>query len=117
MPRSKPLTAHYPQSPDEPMKRDLLRIDSLSPHDIDVLISQAIELKKKQKAGMLHQPLRGKTLGLLFEKPSTRTRVSFEVGMVQLGGHALYMSSRDTQLSRKESPEDTARVLSRYLDG
>ncbi len=99
------------------MKRDLLRIDSLSPHDIDLLVSQAIELKKRQKAGVLHQPLRGKTLGLLFEKPSTRTRVSFEVGMVQLGGHALYMSSRDTQLSRKESPEDTARVLSRYLDG
>ncbi len=99
------------------MKRDLLRIDSLSTHDIDLLISQAIELKKKQKAGMPHQPLKGKTLGLLFEKPSTRTRVSFEVGMVQLGGHALYMSSRDTQLSRKESPEDTARVLSRYLDG
>jgi ornithine carbamoyltransferase len=99
------------------MKRDLLRIDSLSPHDIDLLISQAIELKKQQKAGTPHQPLKGKTLGLLFEKPSTRTRVSFEVGMVQLGGHALYMSSRDTQLSRKESPEDTARVLSRYLDG
>jgi ornithine carbamoyltransferase len=99
------------------MKRDLLRIDSLSPHDIDLLISQAIELKKQQKAGRPHQPLKGKTLGLLFEKPSTRTRVSFEVGMVQLGGHALYMSSRDTQLSRKESPEDTARVLSRYLDG
>ena len=99
------------------MKRDLLSIDSLSTHDIDVLISQAIEIKKKLKAGILHQPLKGKTLGLLFEKPSTRTRVSFEVGMVQLGGHALYMSSRDTQLSRKESPEDTARALSRYLDG
>jgi len=99
------------------MKRDLLSIDSLSTHDIDVLISRAIELKKKQKAGAPHQLLKGKTLGLLFEKPSTRTRVSFEVGMVQLGGHSLYMSSRDTQLSRKESPEDTARVLSRYLDG
>jgi ornithine carbamoyltransferase len=99
------------------MKRDLLSIDSLSTHDIDLLIAQAVELKKKQKAGILHQPLTGKTLGLLFEKPSTRTRVSFEVGMVQLGGHVLYMSSRDTQLSRKESPEDTARVLSRYLDG
>ncbi len=99
------------------MKRDLLSIDCLSTHDIDALISRAIELKKKQKAGVPHQLLKGKTLGLLFEKPSTRTRVSFEVGMVQLGGHSLYMSSRDTQLSRKESPEDTARVLSRYLDG
>lgn len=99
------------------MKRDLLSIDSLSTHDIDGLILQAMELKRKQKAGISHQPLAGKTLGMLFEKPSTRTRVSFEVAMVQLGGHALYMSSRDTQLSREESPEDTARVLSRYLDG
>ncbi len=99
------------------MKRDLLSIDSLSAHDIETLLSRAIELKKKKQAGIRYQPLMGKTLGLLFEKPSTRTRVSFEVGMVQLGGHALYMSSRDTQLSRKESPEDTARVLSRYLDG
>jgi len=99
------------------MKRDLLSFDSLSTHDIDALIAQAMELKKKQKAGTRYQPLTGKTLGMLFEKPSTRTRVSFEVGMVQLGGHALYMSSRDTQLSREESPEDTARVLSRYLDG
>jgi ornithine carbamoyltransferase len=99
------------------MEKDLLRITSLSKQEIDELIAHAISLKKKQKAGREHHPLKGKALGMLFEKPSTRTRVSFEVGMLQLGGHALYMGWRDTQLSRAESIEDTARVLSRYLDG
>jgi len=99
------------------MKKDLLSINSLSKQEIEELIAYAISLKKKQKANKPHNPLRGKTLGMLFEKPSTRTRVSFEVGMLQLGGHALYMSWKDMQLSRGESVEDTARVLSRYLDG
>ncbi len=99
------------------MKKDLLSIDSLSKQKIEKLISSAVSLKKKLKAGTPHQPLKGKTLGLLFEKPSTRTRVSFEIGMLQLGGYALYLSWRETQLGREESPEDTARVLSRYLDG
>lgn len=99
------------------MKKDLLSIHSLSKQEIEGLIAHAIGLKKKQKDGKHDQPLKGKTLGMLFEKPSTRTRVSFEVGMFQLGGHALYMSWRDTQLGREESLQDTARVLSRYLDG
>ena len=99
------------------MRKDLLSINSLSKQEIEELISYAIRLKEKQKDGGRDQPLTGKTLGMLFEKPSTRTRVSFEVGMFQLGGHALYMSWRDTQLGREESLEDTARVLSRYLDG
>jgi len=98
------------------MKKDLIRINSLSKQAIEELISSAINLKEKQKACEPYQPLKGKTLGMLFEKPSTRTRVSFEVGMLQLGGHALYMSWRDTQLGREESLEDTAQVLSRYLD-
>ena len=98
------------------MKKYLISINSLSKQEIEELISSAINLKKKQKAGEPYQPLKGKTLGMLFEKPSTRTRVSFEVGMLQLGGHALYMSWRDTQLGREESLEDTAQVLSRYLD-
>ena len=98
------------------MKKDLLSINSLSKQEIYQLIAQATSLKQKQKAGELHQPLKGKTLGMLFEKPSTRTRISFEVGMIQLGGHALYMSWGDTQLGRKESLEDTARVFSKYLD-
>lgn len=99
------------------MEKDLLGITSLSKQEIDELIARAVSLKKKQKAGEDHHPLKGKALGMLFEKPSTRTRVSFEVGMMQLGGHALYLTWRDTQLSRAESIEDTARVLSRYLDG
>ncbi len=98
------------------MKKYLISINSLSKQEIEELISSAINLKEKQKAGEPYQPLKGKTLGMLFEKPSTRTRVSFEVGMLQLGGHALYMSWRDTQLGREESLEDTAQVLSRYLD-
>jgi len=99
------------------MKKDLLSIDSLSTREIEELISSAVSLKKKQKDGVHHQPLKGKILGMLFEKPSTRTRVSFEVGMMQLGGYALYMNWRDTQLGREESLEDTVRALSRYLDG
>jgi len=99
------------------MKKDLLCITSLDKQEIDALLSRALRLKKEQKEGATHLSLQGKTLGMLFEKPSTRTRVSFEVGMIQLGGHALYMGWRDTQLSREESVEDTARVLSRYLDG
>jgi ornithine carbamoyltransferase len=99
------------------MKKDLLCITSLNKQEIDELLFLALRLKKEHKEGSAHLPLKGKTLGMLFEKPSTRTRVSFEVGMLQLGGHALYMGWRDTQLSREESVEDTARVLSRYLDG
>ena len=98
------------------MKKYLISINSLSKQEIEELIFSAINLKEKQKAGEPYQPLKGKTLGMLFEKPSTRTRISFEVGMLQLGGHALYMSWRDTQLGREESLEDTAQVLSRYLD-
>ena len=77
----------------------------------------AHELKAKQKAGIEHHLLKGKTLGMIFEKSSTRTRVSFEVGMYQLGGQALFLSNRDLQLGRGEPIKDTARVLSRYLDG
>jgi ornithine carbamoyltransferase len=99
------------------MKRDLLSLNSISTQEIEELIASAISLKKKQKAGESYQPLKGKTLGMLFEKSSTRTRISFEVGMLQLGGHALYMNWKDTQLGREESAEDTAQVLSRYLDG
>ncbi|MDX1777523.1 MAG: ornithine carbamoyltransferase [Thermodesulfobacteriota bacterium] len=99
------------------MKKDLLCITSLDKQEIDELLSLALRLKKEYKEGFTHLSLQGKALGMLFEKPSTRTRVSFEVGMLQLGGHALYMGWRDTQLSREESVEDTARVLSRYLDG
>ncbi len=97
-------------------KKDLLSIYELSKETIEDLFVRAIELKKKQKSGKIYHPLKGKTLGMVFEKPSTRTRVSFEVGMFQLGGLALYMRWKDTQLGRGESIADTARTLSRYLD-
>jgi ornithine carbamoyltransferase len=98
-------------------KMDLLSIYDLSKSVIEELFSRALAVKKKHKKGELYHPLKGKTLGMIFEKPSTRTRVSFEVGMFQLGGLALYMRWTDTQLGRGESSTDTARTLSRYLDG
>ena len=96
---------------------DLLSIHELSTDDVEEILILAEELKAKQKAGIPHPLLQGKTLGMIFEKSSTRTRVSFEVGMYQLGGQALFLSSRDLQLGRGEPIKDTARVLSRYLDG
>lgn len=97
--------------------KDLLDVAAIPKSDIENLLSLAARLKEKQRRGISHPLLEGKTLGLLFEKPSTRTRVSFEAGMNQLGGHALVLPMADTQLSRGESISDTARVLSRYLDG
>lgn len=97
--------------------KNFLTLADFSSSEIEYLISLALTLKKKQKLGIPHEYLKGKTLGMIFEKSSTRTRVSFEVGMYQLGGHASFLSSRDLQLGRGESINDTAKVLSRYLDG
>lgn len=97
--------------------RDFIGLVDYAPEEIQYLIELAIELKKKQKAGEVYQPLKGKTLGMIFEKSSTRTRVSFEVGMYQLGGHALFLSKNDLQIGRGESIWDTAQTMSRYLDG
>ena len=97
--------------------KDLLDVAALSRAEIGALLALASVLKAKQQGGTSHRLLQGKTLGLLFQKPSTRTRVSFEAGMNQLGGHALVLPMADIQLSRGESVADTARVLSRYLDG
>ena len=99
------------------MKKDLLTIFDLTSGDIELLLRHAASLKKKLKQGKVHQSLKGKSLGMIFEKSSTRTRVSFEVGMYQLGGQALFLSSNDLQIGRGESIADTARTLSRYLDG
>ncbi|HEY6973898.1 MAG TPA: ornithine carbamoyltransferase [Nitrospiraceae bacterium] len=99
------------------MKKDLLDVAAVSKAEIEHLLKLAAKLKDRQRRGILHSLLPGKTLGLLFQKPSTRTRVSFEAGMNQLGGHALVLHMADIQLSRGESVADTARVLSRYLDG
>lgn len=97
--------------------KDLLSIHDLSVSDVEEILSLAEELKAMQKAGIEHHLLEGKTLGMIFEKSSTRTRVSFETGMYQLGGQALFLSNRDLQIGRGEPIKDTARVLSRYLDG
>jgi ornithine carbamoyltransferase len=96
--------------------KDFLSIADFSTAEILYLLEEAMELKKLQKSGIPHPYLAGKVLGMLFEKSSTRTRVSFEVGMLQLGGHAIFLSPRDIQLGRGESIHDTAIVLSRYLD-
>ena len=97
--------------------KDLLSIHDLTSDEVMEILNLAHELKAKQKAGIEHHILKGKTLGMIFEKSSTRTRVSFEVGMYQLGGQALFLSNRDLQIGRGEPIKDTARVLSRYLDG
>jgi len=99
------------------LTKDLLDVAAVSRAEVESLLMLAAELKEKQHRGIAHPLLEGKTLGLLFQKPSTRTRVSFEAGMNQLGGHALVLPMADIQLSRGESVADTARVLSRYLDG
>ncbi len=99
------------------MKRDLLTILDLSRDEIFYLLELAKTLKRKWKEGEKFPDYSKKTVGLLFEKPSTRTRISFEVAIYRLGGHAIYMTPRDTQLSRDETLADTAKVLSRYLDG
>lgn len=97
--------------------KDLLSINDLSVDEVYGILDLAKELKAKQKAGAEHHLLKGKTLGMIFQKSSTRTRVSFEVGMYQLGGSALFLSGSDLQIGRGEPIKDTARVMSRYLDG
>ena len=97
--------------------KHLLKLMDLSAEEITEILDLADRLKYEKKNGIKHRLLEGKTLGMIFEKSSTRTRVSFEVGMYDLGGAALFLSSRDLQIGRGEPVEDTARVLSRYLDG
>ena len=97
------------------MKRDIISMLDVK-DDLENIIDLAIELKKKSKNGESIELLKGKTLGMIFEKSSTRTRVSFEVGMTKLGGHAIFLGKNDIQLGRGETIEDTALVLSRYCD-
>jgi len=94
----------------------LISIHDLSVEDIKKIFKTTADLKEKLKNCEEFTPLKGKSLGMIFEKPSTRTRVSFEVGMYQLGGHALFLNSNDIQLKRGETIGDTAKVLSRYVD-
>ncbi len=97
--------------------KHLLKLLDLSPDEIKGILDLADELKAELKSGAAQPRLKGKTLGMIFQKSSTRTRVSFEAGMYQLGGMALFLSANDLQIGRGEPVEDTARVLSRYLDG
>lgn len=99
------------------MKKDLLTLLDLEKKDFDALFNRAAELKTRRKQGIRETGLAGKSLGLIFDKPSTRTRISFETAMIQMGGIPLFISTKDTQVSRNEPIMDTARVLSRYLDG
>jgi ornithine carbamoyltransferase len=99
------------------MKRDLVSEYDLRYEDFTLIFERAAVIKKMTKEGVLYRPLKGKTLGMIFDKSSTRTRLSFEVGMYQLGGQALFLSSRDTQIGRGEPVADTAKIMSRYLDG
>ena len=99
------------------MKKDLLSVYELDLSDFEKIFAKAGRLKKALKLGRPHALLKGKTLGMIFDKSSTRTRISFEVGMYQLGGIALFLNSRDTQIGRGEIIADSARMMSRYLDG
>jgi ornithine carbamoyltransferase len=99
------------------MKKDLLKMDDLSKEEILDILNLADQLKYEQKHGIEHHHLKGKSLGMIFEKSSTRTRVSFETGMYQLGGNSLFLTDRDLQIGRGEPIEDTARVLSRFIQG
>ena len=97
-------------------QQHFLTLLDFTPESLRALITRAVELKTLHKAGTLHEPLKNKVLAMVFEKSSTRTRMSFEAGMAQLGGHATFLSPRDTQLGRGEAIEDSARVLSRMSD-
>lgn len=99
-----------------PAPRHFLTLLDLTSNELDWVIQRAIALKQIRNSNTLHEPFRNQVLGMIFEKSSTRTRVSFEAGMAQLGGHALFLSSRDTQLGRGEPIEDSARVISSMVD-
>ncbi len=99
------------------MKKDLLTISDFNREEILSLFEKSTNLKEKHQKGIEHSPLKGKTLGMIFNKHSTRTRISFEVGMFELGGHALFLTGDQLQLKRGETLRDSAQVLSRYLNG
>ncbi|WP_292521189.1 ornithine carbamoyltransferase [Methanoculleus sp.] len=98
------------------MKKDFLSIIDIDEFELESIVADAMRLKRLKSAGAAHEFLGGKSLGMIFEKASTRTRVSFEVGMTDLGGHALFLNPQDMQLGRGEEVRDTARVLARYVD-
>ncbi len=98
------------------MRKDFLSITDLTDDEIHEILELSKEIKQKQKSGESYQPLKGKTMAMIFQKPSARTRISFEVGMHQLGGYALYLGPNDVQIGKRESVSDIAKVISRYND-
>ncbi len=98
------------------MKKDLLKLIDLTEEDFGLFFDRALELKRRYKKGIIDRPMIGKTMGMIFDKPSTRTRISFEAGFAQLGGSPIFLNTADTQMGRSEPVKDTARVMSRYLD-
>ena len=114
--------AVIPQIDDVPPKpsplsgRDCLTLAEFSPGEVALILDEAVKIKAMQRSRIPYRPLRGRTLAMVFQKPSNRTRVSFEVGMYQLGGHALSLSPQEIQMGKRETPSDTGRVLARYID-
>ena len=114
--------AVIPQIDDVPPKpsplsgRDCLTLAEFTPEELALILDEAVKIKAMQKSRIPYRPLRGRTLAMVFQKPSNRTRVSFEVGMYQLGGHALSLSPQEIQMGKRETPSDTGRVLARYID-
>ncbi len=114
--------AVIPQIDDVPPKpsplsgRDCLTLAEFSSDEVALILDEAVKIKAMQKSRIPYRPLRGRTLAMVFQKPSNRTRVSFEVGMYQLGGHALSLSPQEIQMGKRETPSDTGRVLARYID-
>ncbi|QYJ15922.1 Ornithine carbamoyltransferase [Rubrobacter xylanophilus DSM 9941] len=105
-----------PPPPSPLAGRDCLTLAEFSPQEVRLILDEAVKIKGLQKARIPYRPLRGRTLAMVFQKPSNRTRVSFEVGMYQLGGHALSLSPQEIQMGKRESPSDTGKVLTRYID-
>jgi ornithine carbamoyltransferase len=105
-----------PPPPSPLSGRDCLTLAEFSPGEISLILDEALRIKTLQKSRIPYRPLRGRTLAMVFQKPSNRTRVSFEVGMYQLGGHALHLSPEEIQIGKRETPSDTGRVLARYID-
>ena len=115
----KPVIPDLEGSPPPPSPlsgRDCLTLAEFSPEETKLILDEALKIKTLQKSRIPYRPLRGRTLAMVFQKPSNRTRVSFEVGMYQLGGHALHLLPQEIQMGKRETPSDTGRVLARYID-
>ena len=111
-----PDLQRVPPLPSPLSGRDCLTLAEFSSDEISLILDEAFRIRTLQKSRIPYRPLRGRTLAMVFQKPSNRTRVSFEVGMYQLGGHALHLSPEEIQIGKRETPSDTGRVLARYID-